>query len=163
MKISILYQSRLGTTEIIANTIKKGAESVEGVDEVKCMRIQEIDADFLNESDAVIFGTPTYLANTTWELKRWFDEEAKPYKLSGKLGAVFATSDYICGGADVAIHTIVGHMMVKGMMVYSGGSSLGKPYMHLGYVFCKEGPAELENDAELFGKRVAEQAVKIYK
>lgn len=41
---------------------------MDGVD-VKLMRLDNIDLDYLNESKAVIFGTPTYLANTTWEVK----------------------------------------------------------------------------------------------
>ncbi|WP_331475330.1 flavodoxin family protein [Clostridioides difficile] len=129
MKITILYQTRSGNTERVAKLIEDGAKKVDGVD-VKLMRLDNIDLDYLNESKAVIFGTPTYLANTTWEVKKWFDEDSKKVNLAGKLGAVFATCDYICGGPDVAILTVVGHLMVKGMLVYSGGGSLGKPFIH---------------------------------
>ncbi|HFG9522645.1 TPA: flavodoxin domain-containing protein [Clostridioides difficile] len=68
MKITVLYQTRSGNTERVAKLIEEGAKKVDGVD-VKLMRLDNIDLDYLNESKAVIFGTPTYLANTTWEVK----------------------------------------------------------------------------------------------
>ena len=51
---------------------------------------------------------------------------------------MFATADYPQGGADTAILTIINHLMVKGMLVYSGGSALGQPFIHLGAVALKE-------------------------
>ncbi|HJD12496.1 MAG TPA: NAD(P)H-dependent oxidoreductase [Candidatus Ruminococcus avistercoris] len=33
----------------------------------------EVDVEFLQTSDAVIFGSPVYFTSMSWELKRWFD------------------------------------------------------------------------------------------
>ena len=96
-----------------------------------------IDKEFLAASSAVFFGTPTYLASTCWQWKKWFDEPA-PCSLGGKLGAVFATANFAQGGADIAIQTLLTHMLVKGMLVYSGGGACGQPYIHLGAVALKE-------------------------
>ena len=161
LKITVLYQTRSGNTERVAKLIEDGAKKVDGVD-IKLMRLDNIDLDYLNESKAVIFGTPTYLANTTWEVKKWFYEDSKKVNLAGKLGAVFATCDYICGGPDVAILTIVGHLMVKGMLVYSGGGSLGKPFIHLGHVHSIEGPELQDEKAIIFGERIATKAKELF-
>ncbi len=86
----------------------------------------------------------------------------KKVNLAGKLGAVFATCDYICGGPDVAILTVVGHLMVKGMLVYSGGGSLGKPFIHLGHVHSIEGPELQDEKAIIFGERIATKAKELF-
>ncbi len=160
MKLSILYYSKTGRTRDIALAIQRGAEKIEGM-EAKAFPLDEIDEDFLKESRAVVFGTPTYLANTCWQIKKWFDESSK-YKLEGKLGAAYATADYVQGGADTAIMNIVGHMLVKGMMVYSGGSALGQPYLHLGAVIVKDRMETGLSQAEIFGERIAKKAADLF-
>lgn len=111
---------------------------MDGVD-VKFMRFDNIDLDYLNESKVVIFGIFIYLVNIIWEVKKWFDEDLKKVNLVGKLGVVFVICDYICGGLDVVIFIIVGYLMVKGMFVYFGGGFLGKLFIYLGYVYLIEG------------------------
>ena len=73
MKISIVYSSRTGKTERVAKLIEDGVKRVEGI-EVKSMSLENIDKEFVNDSDGIIFGTPTYYANISWELKKWIDE-----------------------------------------------------------------------------------------
>ena len=65
MKVSIIYSSRTGGTERVANLIEEGVKRVDGI-EVKSMNLREesqIDKDFINNCDAKIFRTPTYYAN----------------------------------------------------------------------------------------------------
>ena len=53
-------------------------------------------------------------------------------------------------------------MMVKGMIVYSGGGAYGKPFIHQGAVALKD---TLEKDSEMFpifGKRIAEKAQELF-
>ena len=125
--------------------------------EVGVFDINNIDDNFLKESKGVVFGTPTYYANTCWQMKKWFDE-SRDYDLEGKIGAVFATADYIQGGAATAMLTIINHLMVKGMLVYSGGSALGQPFMHLGPVATKDNYEESKEMFEIFGERIANKA-----
>ena len=76
MKISILYSSRTGKTERVAKLIEEGVKRVQGI-EVKAMNLDEIDKEFINDSDGIIFGTPTYYANISWEMKKWIDESSE--------------------------------------------------------------------------------------
>ncbi|RDY23197.1 flavodoxin [Romboutsia maritimum] len=160
MKVSIVYHSKSGKTKHIGEIIKLGLEEVDGI-EVKCMDIENIDVEFLKESKGVIFGTPTYLANTTWKMKKWL-EEFRDVNFGGKLGAVYATADYVWGGADTAILTVINHLMVKGMLVYSGGASLGKPYIHLGYVSVNGVNDEDTEVPTTFGKRIGEKVKELF-
>ena len=86
-------------------------------------------------------------------------------ELAGKLGGVFATAHYAQGGADVAIMTLLPHMLVKGMLVYSGGAAHGKPYIHLGPVALDavgNHYEECKADFEIFGRRFAEKARELF-
>ena len=156
MKIAIIYFSKTGRTRAMAEVVADGAGSVSGV-EVRLFELDRIDKSYLAECKAVFFGTPTYLASTCWELKKW-----TMYPLAGKLGAVFATADFAQGGADVAIQSVLGHMLVKGMLVYSGGGAWGLPYIHLGAVALKENFEASKPMFRTFGERVAQKAKELF-
>lgn len=160
MKISILYFSKTGHTKEMANVIADGIRKVPNI-EVGVFALDNIDDKFLLDSKAVIFGTPTYYANTCWQIKKWFDE-SNNYNLEGKIGAVFSTAHYAQGGADTAILTIINHLMVKGMLVYSGGSALGKPFIHLGAVAIDENFEESKSMFSIFGERIALKAKELF-
>lgn len=125
------------------------------------MSIEDCDAAFMEESDAVIFGSPTYLGSFSWQMKAFLDKGLK-VKLAGKLGAVFATENFIGGGADFALLTLIGHLLVKGMLVYSSGVSEGHPYTHFGAVCIKDGDESQKERARLFGERIVKKASEIH-
>lgn len=163
MKISILYVSKTGNTEAIAKVIEEGIKE-KGNFEIKLMNIineGEIDYKFIEESKSVVIGTPTYYANLSWQVKNWIDESK--CNLEGKLGACFATENVLGGGADIALLNLVGAMLTKGMIVYSGGAALDKPYTHLGAVCIKEGNEEQKTRAKIFGNRIANKALQLFK
>lgn len=163
MKITILYVSCSGNTEKAAGLIRDGIMQAGDI-EVRLMNIineETLDAAFIKESAAVIIGTPTYAASMSWQLKKWFDTN-RSAKLVGKLGAAFATAEYVYGGADIALASILQNMLVKGMLVYSSGAGCGAPIIHLG-------PVAITNDFEksrdlfmIFGKRIAEKAMALF-
>lgn len=162
MKMSVLYYTKTGRTKKMADVIVEGMEMAEGV-EAKSFPIDEIDSDWIKESSCIVLGTPTYMASVSAAVKTWLDEPALKYGLSGKIGGAFATSDYLYGGGTLAIQTIIDHMMVFGMLTYSGGSAYGKPYIHLGPVALKD---ELEKSEDIFrtyGQRMATKAVEVFK
>ena len=160
MKLSIIYYSKTGKTLDMAKEIEKGMKCIENI-EVGIFEVDNIDYDFINESRAVIFGTPTYYANTCWQIKKWFDESWQ-FNLAGKIGGAFATANFQQGGADSAILTIINHLMVKGMLVYSGGSALGDPYIHLGPVALRDTFEESREMFRVFGKRIAEKCIELF-
>ena len=65
----------------------------------------------------------------------------------------------------LAIMTLLPHMLVKGMLVYSGGAAHGKPYIHLGPVALDavgNHYEECKADFEIFGRRFAEKARELF-
>lgn len=160
MTAAVVYYSKTGRTKVMAELVAQGMRAAGDVD-VHLFDVGHIDNAVLSECKAVVFGTPTYYANMCWQLKKWFDESWS-CKLGGRLGAAFATADYAQGGADIAIQAVLGHLMVKGMLVYSGGSSLGQPYIHLGPVALKEQGDSCNNQFVTFGRRIAEKALELF-
>ena len=160
MKISIVYYSKTGRTREAAEEAARGMREIDGV-EVGIFDVEHLDLDYLAESKAVVFGTPTYYANTCWQLKKFFDEGGS-INLGGKLGAAFATANVPQGGADVAMLTLLQHMLVKGMLVYSGGSSLGQPFLHLGAAGWRDTFASDQEYFRIFGQRIATKAKELF-
>lgn len=160
MKVAIVYDSRTHTTEKAAGFIAEGLNLVADI-EVKCFNIDEVDFDYIRQSNMVIFGSPTYMASVTAKMKSWLEANAKKLDLAGKLGGAYATEQYIHGGAENAIQEMLVFMMVMGMMTYSGGAACGKPVIHLGPVGMSQ---DIDSFKELFvtyGKRMGEQLLKV--
>jgi NAD(P)H dehydrogenase (quinone) len=164
MKISILYYSETGNTEKVAGFIASGAKKVPET-EVKTFNLKDqngIDWSFVEDSGAVIFGTPTYYANMCWQMKKWIDTDSES-KLGGKIGAVFATENSPHGGGgELAIMTLINHLLVKGMLIYSGGAAHGRPFIHVGPTVVRDQITEREPICRLFGERVAEKAHELF-
>lgn len=159
MKISIVYHSQTGNTKKVAECIANGIKKY-GEIEIQLMSIDSIDKDFLEDSKAVIFGTPTYFTSMSWQMKQWFDTTR--YNLSGKLGACFATANFMGGGSEFAEINLITHMLCKGMLVYSAGGSQGQPFTHMGAVAIQSGDDFQKNRAEIFGERIAKKALELF-
>ena len=88
-KILVLYYSRTGNTEKMANAIAEGAKSASGVEvEIK----YHIGAEELSKFDAVLVGAPTYHHDMAMDTKRLFEEAAeKGVSLKRKVGAAFGS------------------------------------------------------------------------
>lgn len=160
MKISIVYHSVSGNTKTVADLIAKGVSGVGDI-EVKSMSIANIDESFLKQSVAIIFGSPTYAGTFSHQMKQWIDT-ISIRQFEGKLGAVFATENYLGGGADVALMGMVGLLLIGGMLVYSGGAGHGHPYTHFGAVCIRSGDEFQQQRALIFGERVARKAKQLF-
>lgn len=160
MKMAVLYFSKTDHTKQMAQIIAEGMKLAGGI-EPRTFSIDEIDEDFLRESKGVILGTPTYLANMAADVKVWLDQSGK-YKLAGKIGGAFATAGYVHGGGEIAIQNILSHLMVLGMLVYSGGGAYGRPVIHLGPVAITERLDEYQETFRLYGQRMAEKTKEIF-
>jgi len=88
-KVLVLYYSRSGNTEKMANAVAEGARSVSGV----TVEINfHVEPDELATYDAIVVGAPTYRKEMPVDFKKLFDEaSAKGISLKGKLGAAFGS------------------------------------------------------------------------
>lgn len=88
-KILVLYYSRTGNTEKMANAVVEGANSV-GNMEVELSYY--IDAEDLAGFDAILVGTPTYNHSIPIDMERLFeDAAAKGISLKDKVGGAFGS------------------------------------------------------------------------
>lgn len=162
MKISIVYVSQSGNTEAAAEYIEEGILARFPFAQVKLMSIRddEVDYEFLQQSEAVIFGTPVYCAGMSWELKKWFDSNVR-LDLSGKLGAAFVTAQSPIGGVDMAIMDIVRNMMLKKMLVFSGAGKKTTNRFQLGAVGTVETMDKEAEQFQIFGENIVEKVISL--
>ena len=161
MKIAIVYHSETGNTKKMAELVREGCLRVPGV-EARCMSIDEVDEAYVVASKAVILGSPTYEGSCTWQMKRYLDTAARG--LAGKLGGVFVSQNWPGGGgASFAEMTLIAGMLVRGMLVYSGGIAQGQPYLHFGAVSCRAPEEDLYRERCLkLGENIARKAVELF-
>ena len=166
MKISVVYFTSTGRTAAMAEEIKKGITAADTGIEVGLFPITELTNDneenigFVNDSAAVIVGTPDYYAAEANQLKTWLD--TCPCKLADKLCGAYATANFLQGGGDVAIQSVLTQLLVKGALFYSSGTSQGLPFIHLGPI-CLKG----QEDAaavlfQTYGSRFANKARELF-
>ncbi len=158
MKISVLYHSESGNTKKIADLIKETAESIPGI-EAKAIDIENLDKTYIDESKVVLFGCPTYCGALSWQMKKYLDTTDN--NLAGKLGSVFATENHIGGGADFAELTIIAGLLVRGMIVYSGGAA-ETPYTHFGAVAIKSGDAAQIERVIKYTHKIVKKAKELF-
>ena len=161
MKIAIIYHSETGNTQQMAELVRQGCEQVDGI-EARTMPVDQVDDEYVAASSAVILGSPTYEGSCTWQMKRYLDKDAKG--LAGKLGGVFASQNWPGGGgASFAEMTMIAGLLVRGMIVYSGGISEGRPYLHFGAVSARAPEEELYRERCLkLGENIARKAIELF-
>ena len=93
----IIYDSKTGNTEKMANAIKEGAKVVSGV-KVIVKKIGEPFSCFeiLSGADAVILGSPAHYGHVTSEMRDFLvclrgAKEAGNLRFEGKVGAAFGS------------------------------------------------------------------------
>ena len=157
MKVSIIYVSQTGNTEAAAEYIEDGILEKYPFIQVKRMDISEdeVDVEFLQNSDAVIFGSPVYFTSMSWELKRWFDNSFR-IDLEGRLGAAFVTAQSPAGGTDTALMEMIRHMLAKGMLVSAGKSGR----FQIGAIALAQSIDASQKSLETFGASIAERAIQ---
>ena len=89
----------------------------------------------------------------------------KPWSIYfGKLCGVFASQNWPGGGgASFTEMTMITGMLVRGMLIYSGGISEGKPYLHFGAVSSRAPDEDLYRERCLkLGENIARKAVELF-
>ena len=152
MKVMVMYHSRSGNTQKLAEEIAKGVKEVEGVNCV-LKSASEITKDDFTTSDGIIAGSPVYFGTMAAELKEVFDKfVGLRNKMENKVGAAFATAGDMSGGKETTIMSIIQAMLIYGMII------VGDPLDATGHygVSCVGAPDnKVASNAAKLGKRVA--------
>ena len=115
--LAIVYHSPYGHTAKVASFIAQGATQV-GV-QVHCMNIEHIDWDVLDQSNAIVFGCPTYMGSLTSGLKLFMEQSSKRWLArtwQGKLAAGFTNGGGLSGDRLAVLQQINLFAMQHGML-----------------------------------------------
>ena len=164
VRVLVTYHSISGNTEKMAEAVAAGARTVSGA-HVVIKRVEQVVAEDLFGSDAIVVGSPVYWSNMAGEVKMFFDNWQfkfgvfPDFKMKNKVGAAFATGGQVSGGKEVTMLSILAAMLGNYMIVVSGGGAFGASAT-------TEGDSPGIDDQELanaraLGTRVAEIAKTI--
>ena len=186
--VSIVYHSGYGHTRKLAEAVLAGLERS---DDVSASLIA-IDAEgnlpaeawtALAASDAIVFGSPTYMGSVSWQFKKFADASSKPWSTQAwknKLFAGFTNSASMNGDKFNTVHYMMtlamqhsGFWVGTGMMPSNTKAAQRNDVNYLGSfsglmgqspsdASPEEGPlpGDLET-ARLFGKRIAEAVLSM--
>lgn len=91
---AVIYHSGYGHTEAIAKSIAEGANgALIAIDQDG--NVSQQDWDFLDQADAIIMGSPTYMGGVSWQFKKFADATSKRWfegKWKNKVGGAFTIS-----------------------------------------------------------------------
>jgi multimeric flavodoxin WrbA len=116
--IVIVYHSGYGHTGKIAEAVAEGSGG----------KLLAIDAngnlpeggwDILSAAKTIIFGSPTYMGNVSWQFKKFADESAKAWfsqQWKDKLGAAFTNSASVNGDKQTTLYTLFTLAAQHGML-----------------------------------------------
>jgi NAD(P)H dehydrogenase (quinone) len=143
-KILIIYYSRYGNTQKMANLIARGVESVEGAEAIVrtvpdvstvCEKVAEtipdtgapyVTLDDLRQCDGLALGSPTHFGNMSAALKYFIDNSSSVWfsgALSGKPAAVFTSTGSMHGGHESTLLSMMLPLLHHGMILMGVPSS----------------------------------------
>ncbi len=179
-QVAVVFHSGYGHTLRMAQAVAEGANAqLVAVDAEG--NLPEGGWDTLAAADAIIFGSPTYMANVSWQFKKFADASSKQWFVQGwkdKLAAGFTNSAGLNGDKQQTLNTLFALAMQHGMIWVSQGlmpanskattrKDINNLVSYSGAI--AQSPSDGGADdmssgdletAKLFGKRVAEVATK---
>lgn len=176
-RLVVVYHSGYGHTEQVARHVLKGAAGVAGIDAV-LMPVAEIDWAALAAADAIVFGAPTYMGSVPAAFKQFMDDSSGVWFARGwqdKLAAGFTNSGALSGDKQIALQQLQTFAAQHGMHWLSfpllcegtGPEHLNRLGCHAGLMTQADNeapeltpPAGDRRTAELFGRHVAERALR---
>jgi len=163
-RVLLLFDSRGGLTEHLAEAIAEGVRSVAGA-ELSYRRIDEAAQRELVECDALILGSPNW-SGMTGKLKEWFDYSGDLWEsgeLAGKPGACFTAGWSRSGGIEATLlqlaHLLLAHGMVLVGLPWS--ESMRRSGSYYGATAHGEVTEEDRALGRALGRRVTELAVRL--
>ncbi|HBH34106.1 MAG TPA: flavodoxin family protein [Psychrobacter sp.] len=119
LKIAIIYHSNYGHTRKVAHAIEEGAQAyAQDKVEVRALDIDEMDWEFADAAQMMVFGSAVYMGSITAEFKTFMESPSKRWfhrKWHGKWAAGFANSGGLSGDKLAALQQICLFSMQHGM------------------------------------------------
>lgn len=130
LSIAVIYHSNYGHTKRVAEAVVIGARQQLTDTQVKAVDVHDVDWDFLDQADLLVFGSAVYMGSVTAEFKTFMDETSKRWynrEWEGKWAAAFANSGGLSGDKLAVLQQIGLYAMQHGM------NWIGLPLMPTGH------------------------------
>ena len=164
VRVLLLFDSRGGLTEQLAEAIAEGVRAVPGT-ELRYRRIDEADQKELLEIEALILGSPNW-SGMTGKLKDWMDHSGDLWEtgeLAGKVGACFTAGWSRSGGTEATLLQLM-HLILSHGMVFVGlpwSETMRRSGSYYGATAHGDVTDEDRAQAHALGRRVAETALRL--
>jgi NAD(P)H dehydrogenase (quinone) len=163
-RVLLLFDSRGGLTEHLAEAITEGVRAVPGT-KLSCRRIDDAEPRELLECDALIVGSPNW-SGMTGKLKQWFDYSGDLWEsgeLAGKPAACFAAGWSRSGGIEATLLQLAHLLLSHGMLLVGlpWSETMRRSGSYYGATVHGDVTDEDRAQARALGRRVAELAVKL--
>lgn len=182
-KIAIVYHSGYGHTQRLAESVAEGSKGeLVAIDAEG--NLTDAQWETLAAADAIVFGSPTYMGNVSWQFKKFADASSKAWfqqLWKNKIAAGFTNSASMNGDKHSTMHYLITLSQQHGMIWVGTGmlpsNSKAAQRNDVNYLASSAGaisqspsdaspaemlPGDLET-ARLFGVRVAEVTGKFAK
>jgi NAD(P)H dehydrogenase (quinone) len=163
-RILILFDSRGGLTEQLAEAVAEGVRTVAGA-ELRYRRLDEADPKELLELDALVIGSPNW-SGMTGKLKDWFDHSGDLWEtseLAGRVGACFTAGWSRSGGTEATLLQLLHLLFSHGLVIV--GLPWSDRMRRSGSYYGATAHGDVTDDdreqARALGRRVAETATKL--
>ena len=130
VSIAVIFHSNYGHTKRVAEAIVQGAHQQLPEAQAKAVDVYDVDWDYLDQADLLVFGSAVYMGSVTAEFKTFMDETSKRWyhrKWEGKWAAAFANSGGLSGDKLAVLQQISLYAMQHGM------NWIGLPLMPTGH------------------------------
>jgi len=123
-KIAIVYYSGYGHTKkqaeaVYTGVLRSGGSTALLISVNTEGNINETDWEFLDATDAIIFGSPTYMGMVSWQFKKFIDATSKRWRTQAwkdKIAAGFTNSSSLNGDKGVTINYLITFSLQHGMV-----------------------------------------------
>ena len=130
VSMAVIYHSNYGHTKRVAEAVVTGARQQLPDSQVKAVDVHDVDWDFVDQADLLVFGSAVYMGSVTAGFKTFMDETSKRWyhrKWEGKWAAGFDNSGGLSGDKLAVLQQICLYAMQHGM------NWIGLPLMPTGH------------------------------
>lgn len=130
VSMAVIYHSNYGHTKRVAEAVVTGARQQLPESQAKAVDVHDVDWDFVDQADLLVFGSAVYMGSVTAGFKTFMDETSNRWyhrKWEGKWAAGFANSGGLSGDKLAALQQICLYAMQHGM------NWIGLPLMPTGH------------------------------
>ena len=157
-KVLVLYHSKSGNTEKMANFVAEGAAQIPEI-EIRLRRVEDATQEDIIWCDGLALGSPTQLGTVSAEMKKFWEDIIPIWqKVDGKIGCAFSSQGGWGGGAELTCQALMTIMINYGFLVFGVTDYSGHQFTaHYGATQVGEPREEKQIKAcRLLGKRLAE-------